>query len=71
MRWLVLLLLTPLLGGCLENPSGRIGALVLFPFLLVMVVLWLLNRGRSEEEEWEDEHFPDADDDENEDHHLM
>lgn len=47
-----------------------ISLLVLLPFLLVMVILWLLNRNR-EEEHWEDEHFPDENDDDNEDHHLM
>ncbi len=47
-----------------------IGMLVLLPFLLVMVILWLLNRNR-DVESWDEEHFPDEDDDENEDHHLM
>jgi Ca2+/Na+ antiporter len=69
---LVLLLsaITLLLAGCLERAPSRIGLLVLLPLLLVMVVLWLLNRHR-EEEPWEDEHFPDEDDADNEDHHLM
>ena len=43
---------------------------MLLPFLLVMLVLWVLNRNRGEES-WDEEHFPDEDDDDNEDHHLM
>lgn len=71
MRLLLLLTQTLLLSGCMERAASRIGALVLLPFLLVMVILWLLNRNRGEEP-WEEEHFPDRDeDDENEDHHLM
>lgn len=71
MRVAQMLPLALLLSGCMEHAATRIGSLVLLPFLLVMVILWLLNRGRSGEEPWEEEHFPDSDDDENEDHHLM
>jgi hypothetical protein len=70
LRLLLLCSYTLLLSGCLEQPSSLIGWLVLLPFLLVLVVLWLLNRNRAEES-WEEEHFPDEDDDEDEDHHLM
>ncbi len=61
---------TLMLSGCMEQTSSLVGVLVLLPFLLVMVILWLLNRNRGEEP-WEDEHFPDEDEDDNEDHHLM
>ena len=70
MRWHLLLSTTLLLAGCLEQAGSRLGMLVLVPFLLVMVVLWLLNRNRGEEA-WEEEHFPDVEEDENENHHLM
>lgn len=70
MRWIYLSFPLLLLAGCMERAGSRIGMLVLLPFLLVLVVLWLLNRNRGEES-WEEEHFPDDDDDENEDHHLM
>ena len=70
MRIFLLFSMTLMLGGCLEQTSSLIGMLVLLPFLLVMVVLWLLNRNRGEES-WDEEHFPDEDDDDNEDHHLM
>lgn len=70
MRRLLVILLSLLLSGCIEQTGLRIGLLVLLPFLLVMGVLWLLNRQR-EEEHWEEEHFPDDEEDENEDHHLM
>lgn len=65
-----LLALPLLLSGCLESARERVGLLSLLPFLLVFVVLWWLNR-RRDEEDWDEEHFPDVDDDENEDHHLM
>ncbi len=67
----LLLFLLPLLTACsFEQTRLRIGILVLIPALLVIFVMWLLNR-RGAEESWEEEHFPDADDDEREDHHLM
>ena len=47
-----------------------IGMLVLLPFLLIVLILWLLNRNR-DEVSWQEEHFPDEADDEDEDHHLM
>ena len=59
-----------LLSGCSEQTLSLVEWLVLLPFLLVMLVLWVLNRNRGEES-WDEEHFPDEDDDENEDHHLM
>ncbi len=67
-----LLSLLTLLSGCtLQDAKIRIGVLVLLPALLVIAVLWLLNR-RGGEEKWEEEHFPDSDeDDDREDHHLM
>jgi len=70
--WGVLLTLLPLLSACtLQDTKIRIGVLVLFPALLVIGVLWLLNR-RDGEEKWDDQHFPDTDeDDKKEDHHLM
>lgn len=72
-RLALFLLLPLLLSSCsmIGNPAFRIGALVLAPSLLLIVVLWLLNR-RGGDDKWEDEHFPDADDDnDNEDHYLM
>lgn len=71
-RWSVLPTLLTLLSGCtFQEARVRIGALVLIPTMLVIAVMWLLNR-RSGEEEWEEEHYPDSDeDDDREDHHLM
>lgn len=71
-RGTLLLALLPLLTACsFAETRVRIGVLVLIPALIVIAVLWLLNR-RGAEERWEEEHFPDADeDDEREDHHLM
>lgn len=70
-----LLLLFPvlLLSGCaFETAKIRVGVLVLVPFLLLIGVLWFLNRRPGSGEDWEQEHFPDADDDDdNEDHFLM
>jgi len=73
MRLSLLLLLPLLLSGCnvMDSPAFRIGALVLAPSLLLIAVLWLLNR-RGGEDKWEEDHFPDADDDDdNENHYLM
>lgn len=70
MKYLLLLMTTLLLSGCLEEARWRVGLLSLLPFLLTFVVLWWLNRNR-EEEKWDEEHYPDEDDDDNEDHHLM
>lgn len=70
MRVFLLLSITLLLSGCSEQTSSLVEWLVLLPFLLVMLVLWVLNRNRGEES-WDEEHFPDEDDDDNEDHHLM
>jgi len=70
MRVFLLLSITLLLSGCFEQTSSLVEWLVLLPFLLVMLVLWVLNRNRGEES-WDEEHFPDEDDDDNEDHHLM
>lgn len=71
-RCAILLSLMPWLTACsFEQAQVRIGLLVLIPALLVIAVMWLLNR-RGGEQNWEEEHFPDADeDDEREDHHLM
>lgn len=68
----LLVTLIPLLTACsFEQTKIRVGVLVLVPALVVIAVFWLLNR-RGGEEKWEEEHFPDADkDDEHEDHHLM
>jgi hypothetical protein len=71
MRLSILLALTLLLTGCMEQAYSRVGLLSLLPFMLTIVVLWLLNRNRSEDEKWDEDHYPDDDDDENEDHHLM
>jgi hypothetical protein len=72
LRYGVLLSLLPLLSACsFQDARVRVGALVLIPALLVIAVMWLLNR-RSGEEKWDEEHYPDSDeDDDREDHHLM
>lgn len=72
MRASLLLLLTSLLSGCsmMGNPAFRIGALVLAPSLLLIAVLWLLNR-RGGEDRWEEDHFPDADDDDDDENHYL
>ena len=70
MRVFLLLSITLLLSGCSEQTLSLVEWLVLLPFLLVMLVLWVLNRNRGEES-WDEEHFPDEDDDDNENHHLM
>jgi hypothetical protein len=71
MRAMLLLLLGLPLAGCsLDHPGLRVGVLVLVPFLLLIGVLWMLNRRPGEEEDWGKEHFPDSDDDD-EDHYLM
>lgn len=70
MRWGWPLGLALLLSGCLDSAGARVGLLSLLPFLLIFVGLWWLNRRRGEEQ-WDEEHFPDVDDDVNEDHHLM
>ncbi len=74
-RWSRIALLSgllPLLTACsFEQAKMRVGILVLIPALVVIVVFWLLNR-RGGEEPWEEDHYPDADkDDDHEDHHLM
>lgn len=70
-RTLLLLVLPLLTSGCSLDSAGlRIGVLVLVPFLLLIGVLWMLNRHPAEEEDWGKEHFPDSDDDD-EDHYLM
>lgn len=74
-KWLRIILfvaLSPLLTACaFDQTRLRIGILVLVPALLVIGVLWLLNQ-RGGEENWEEERFPDSDeDDQHEDHHLM
>lgn len=71
-----LLMLTPvlLLSGCaFDTGRLRVGVLVLVPFLLLIGVLWILNRRPGgEEEDWEKQRFPDSDDDDDkEDHFLM
>ena len=71
---LFLLLPVLLLSGCsFESAKLRVGVLVLVPFLLLVGVLWFLNRrSGGGEDDWDKEHFPDADkDDDNEDHFLM
>jgi len=71
-RWFALMPSVLLTGGCALNESGaRIGLLVLVPFLLILAVFWWLNRRSGEEDDWEKDHFPDQDDDDNEDHFLM
>lgn len=70
MRWLGLIGICLPLCGCMGQADTRVGWLVLLPFVLVLGLLWLLNRHRGEEP-WEEKHFPDQDDDDNEDHHLM
>jgi hypothetical protein len=69
----LLILPVLLLSGCeMGTAKLRVGVLVLVPFLLLIAVLWLLNRRSAGEDDWEQEHFPDADDDDdNEDHFLM
>lgn len=72
---LLSLSLLPLsLGGCsLDHAGLRVGVLVLVPFLLLIGVLWFLNRRPGgTEEDWDSERYPDCDDDDdNEDHFLM
>lgn len=70
----VLLLPVLLLSGCsFETAKLRVGVLVLIPFLLLIGVLWWLNRRPGgEDEDWDKQRFPDTDDDDdNEDHFLM
>lgn len=71
MNRLILLILSLLLSGCLEEAKSRVGWLSLLPFLLTVLVLWWLNRNR-DEEHWDEDHYPDnEEDDDKEDHHLM
>jgi len=75
-RFYRFLLLFPvlLLSGCsFETAKLRVGALVLVPFLLLIGVLWFLNRRPGDEDDdWDKQRFPDTDDDDdNEDHFLM
>lgn len=71
MRLTLLLLFPLMLSGCnMGNPAFRVGTLVLLPALLLIGVLWLLNR-RGGEEKWDEDHYPDADDDDDENHYLM
>ncbi len=72
LRSILLLALSPMLTACSFGEARvRIGILVLIPVLVVIAVLFLLNR-RGSENGWEEEHFPDADEDDGkEDHHLM
>jgi hypothetical protein len=70
-RWTSLFLLLLLLSGCnLQGSELRIGLLVLVPFLLIIGAFWWLNQ-HGAEENWEDKHFPDQEDDDDEDHFLM
>lgn len=72
-RWSGLLPLVLLLTGCdMQSNAFRIGLLVLVPFVLIVgVFLWLSLRRDGGEDNWEKQHFPDQDDDDNEDHFLM
>lgn len=72
MRLILLYALTLLLSGCLEQAASRVSFLVLMPFVLIFVVLWLLNRNRDGGAGWDESHYPDKEEEEeNEDHHLM
>lgn len=71
MRSAVLMLLLLLLTGCnMGDPAFRIGALVLLPTLVLIGVLWMLNR-RGGEDKWEEDHYPDADDDDDDETHYL
>ena len=71
-RWYGLLPFVLLLTGCdIQSSSLRIGLLVLVPFLLIMGVFWWLNLRSVGKDNWDEEHFPDQDDDDDEDHFLM
>ncbi len=72
-RWYGILPLVLLLTGCdLQSSMLRIGLLVLVPFVLIIgAFMWLSLRGGGVEENWEKQHFPDQDDDDDEDHFLM
>lgn len=70
MKWMTLFFAILTLSGCMEQPALRIGALVLMPLFLVMLVFFLLNF-RGGEEMWQEGRLPDDDDDNNEEHHLM
>lgn len=70
-RWTGLLPLVLLIAGCnLQSSELRVGLLVLVPFLLIIGAFWWLNQ-RGAEENWEKKHFPDQEDDDDEDHFLM
>ncbi len=71
LRWYGILPLVLLLAGCdLQSSTLRIGLLVLVPFVLIIgAFMWLNLRGSGVDENWEKQHFPDQDDDE--DHFLM
>lgn len=69
---LLLIVSVLLLSGCsFETAKLRVGVLVLVPFILVIAVMWFLNRRPDGEDDWEKDHFPDCDDDDDEDHFLM
>ncbi|MGM0593878.1 MAG: hypothetical protein ACQETD_05010 [Pseudomonadota bacterium] len=71
-KWVLLLTLLSLSGCGLDEVKGRVGLLVLVPFLLLMGVLWWLHRRPGEQEQdWEERPFPDCDDDDDENHYLM
>ena len=71
MRILLIFTLASALSACgMENPGFRVGALVLLPIVLVILVLWML-LGRSSEEKWEEKHPPDEDDDDDHRDYLM
>ncbi len=71
----IVLLFPLLLSGCnMGSSSFRISALVLAPTLLLIGILWLLNRRGGDDNKWEEDHYPDADndaDDDDENHYLM
>jgi len=71
-RWYGLLPFLFLLAGCdMQNSGLRIGLLVLVPFVLIMGVFWWLNLRSVGKENWNEQHFPDQEDDDDEDHFLM
>ncbi len=64
-------LLSLFLGGCdMGSVAFRISALVLAPAMLLIAILWLLNR-RNGEDKWDEDHYPDADDDDDDENHYL
>ncbi len=71
-RWYCLLPTVLLLTGCdVQSGNMLVSLLVLVPLVLLMGVFWWLNLYTTGKENWEEKHFPDQEDDDEEDHFLM